>query len=733
MQQMYDLCFKELDSYKVFSGIVPEVLDKIADSVPNKIIPRRMLLTIAVSELMTFVSHFRRNIRHPNDSLIPTNSIAFSISKSGSGKDSSVQYTRKCFQSGYDKLAELMKYRAHESAKKKAMDEGEESPNNWEVYKQYYRVPPPLFAAPSTAEGFVQHLNDLDKLGIGAGHIYSGEIGSELAGSKVIDHNIQFLAETYDEGNKEQKIIKNREEQSAALKNFPVSALFVGSQDNILYDTDIKHKFKREFATKLARRSFFNFNPEISTYPTYKSLDHMIKAERDIEESSKVSRYFVNQAIDTITTYHIPHIGKPLEVTQKVMDMFKVYRYYNHEKATRIGNHYPLSQLVRTHLQWKAFKLSGALAFIRCSETIELEDYLAAISFIELLDSDMIAFESELIKQPHELFASFMQSMVEDNKTICSLHMLKKFGFISGSGSSKAKLAELVSFVSSYDDTGIYTVLNDGIKYEKIILTSIIGLSYLPLSGTKEYRATNCASGYTHITCSFEDIANMLQLDCAYAPFDFKDGTRAKENISSGCKVLVLDIDNSHITDEECHYILQNYNHHIARTFDPDNAFKFRVIVELDSELNIEDKLWKGFTKSVSTYLGLTSDSLPKSQIFFSYANRNILSVTNKNTISIRDHILIATGTAESTEVVNLTPSQRKVMLDDPLSTFHYAFEAKQGEGSVSLIRAAKHARDLGMSKEHIIELINEINEYWVTPMDQDRFNRTILSQINRW
>ena len=70
------------------------------------------------------------------------------------------------------------------------------------------------------------------------------------------------IIELINERSKEVKIIKARENQSKEVKNLPVSALFMGSQDNLLYDDAIKRKFKTEFTTKLARRSFFIFANE---------------------------------------------------------------------------------------------------------------------------------------------------------------------------------------------------------------------------------------------------------------------------------------------------------------------------------------------------------------------------------------------------------------------------------------------------------------------------------------
>jgi len=729
-----DLLKQELDKHNVFSSQLPSVLTALADAIPITTITHRMKLTFAVAELMLFASQFRRNILHWNNSLIPINAITFGLSKSGDGKDSGVNAIRKCFQSSYDRINSNRKELAHSQAKAKAALEGLENPNEWNIYKEFYNAPQDLFLAPGTVEGFIAHLNQLDDAGIGAGFLYSGEIGSQLMTSGTIIHNIEFLAEVYDEGKREAKIIRSKENQTKAIKNLPVSAVFVGSQDNILFEHDVKKKFRTEFSTKLARRSFFNYNHEKVVQPTYTSIATFLADERKREDAARLACTRLDIKFLDISNYHLERLAKPITFSNEAMDLFLLYRRYNTEVANTIKRQYPISKIVRTHLQWKAFKLAGALAMYNKHEEVTKQDYIDAVTFVELLDKDMMVFEQELTKDPYELFISYMHQAEEDGKAFCNIHVLKKMGYIAGTSNVVTRMKELVQFAASADNSGIYTVTDNGIQYDKIIKTNATGVSYLKVTGTKEQRAVQCATGYTFGEFTFSALSQMLQGDFAYTPFNFKDGIRGKDNIISGCKWIAFDIDKSDITDEECHRILANINHHIVRTSDPDNAFKFRILLELDSYVDIEDKLWKDFTASIAKYLSITADPLPKAQIFFSYAGRTVMSVTDKQPIEVRDHLLQAHSLTESkVEPTRLTTKQKQSQLADPLTTFNYAFEAEPGGRSLSLIRAAKHARDLGQPNDDIIALMHSINNYWQFPLDQEELDRTILSQIRRW
>ncbi|OCR88089.1 hypothetical protein CFT13S00388_02680 [Campylobacter fetus subsp. testudinum] len=735
---MIDLIKKELDKRHFFNTPIPKFLSELIDTIPNNGIDNKMKLTIAISEIILFASQFRRNILHWNGSLIPINAITFCISASGTGKDSSVNAIRRNFSLGYEIINNRRRYLAISRAKKSAKSKKQAHSDDEEVYMKFYEAPMPLFTSPSTNEGYIQYLNTLDNDGIGAGYIYSGEIGAELLTSSVIISNLQLLAELYDEGKKEVKVLKDKEKQSQEIKNLPVSSLFMGSSENILFDDSVKRKFKTEFTTKLARRSFFNFNFNVPEQKEYKSVDEYLKEETYLEDKAKnLSDKFKTEFKELALT-QIPSIGKPITVSKEVRDLVTLYKKYNSELSDSIKRQYPITKLVRAHMHWKALKLSGALAFIKGNEEISSEDYKQAVFFTEMLAEDMLSFETELIKEPYELFVSLVHQILENNRCFVDIHNLKKLGYIQGSNNITNKIKELVTLASSFDTSGIYKPLDNGIEFTLIIKTNVLGVSFIPVTGSKDDRKVQCSSKFQYAETNFKALGDMLKGDYAYSPFKFKDGIRSKENVISNCKWIALDIDDSLFTDIQMHEILSNFNHHIVRTSDKSNAHKFRVLLELDAYVDLDDRAYKSFIRSIAKYLSLNADILPKSQIYFSYSDREILSVTNKEPIETREHLLEAYSASNTSsnplnDISKLSDMQKKTLLQDPLDTFRYAFEAKAGEGSVSLIRAAKHARDLGMSKDEILNLMEEINDYWSYPMERVRFENTILNQIRNW
>ena len=754
---MLELTKKYLDERGAFSKSQSPIISKIADTIPFATVPDRMKLTIAVSELMTFASQFRRNIQHWDGTPVPINSISFVVTGSGDHKDSSVRAARKCFALGYNDIRERIATLAKVEAARKAKEAGESDA------KPFYKEPAPIFMSPTTGPGLIQHINDIAEHPIGAGLLYAGELGDELATNGDILENIKTLAEVYDVGEKEVKYTKGVDSRSSEIKGQPVSAFFVGSPAYILYDEAVKKKFQIAFMSKLARRSFFCYIPESLAEPEFESIEDFLASDNGSDYHAISLQESIASEMKQITQYQLTKAGELLPIDKAVVDMFKVYKRYNKEVSISSLAPASVSALVRKHLQWKALKLAGALALIYCSDSITLDHYVEAIRFCESLSIDMELFELELNKLPYERFADYMQSSVDavTGEASIDIHNLKKKGFIASTANAKTRLKELITPAAVYDKLGIYTVSDDGvyIHYKRIQRTDSLLVSVKPINNDKLFAAIRAGAGPDTIRdiksflaasatygfecepATFADLSQLLQGNFAYSPFQFRDGVRGKANIISGAKWVVLDIDSSLITAKEAHLLLSDINHHIALGSDCNNEYKFRVLIELDSIVDVDSIVWRNFYTAIADDLALTVDPLPQSQIFFSYwendSTREVLSVTDASPISVRDYLMKAHEASEnapSTVAKNLSDAQKRALIANESVTFAPAFNAADGEGSRKLIWAAKYAYfDLGMPKDDVIALVRRINDYWLYPIDESRLQITILNQLLRW
>jgi hypothetical protein len=732
MEETKKLLKDYIDARTKGIGSFPQIVQAGINTIAGEI-PFKLKLAITLSELVTFSSHLRKPIELYDGTLVPTNAIVFALSASGTSKDKSLNAIRKSLSKGYDQIEACRKDYARTKAEQRAILEGEKK----EDWNKFYVSPKPLQAGLGTVEGLMHHFADISHNPIGAGSILSSEIGSELQGNSSMVDIIKTISVAYDLGNIPPKIVKSVENQTDSVKNLPVNALFFGSQEAILYNNDIKSKFKLVFNTQLARRSIFTFTPEVPPRVNVTSIDQLYElreAERKrVLMAQKAMNDLTDDLVETTTQ-------EPLKMTPEASKLFDVYMEYNSIVSDEQPGKFPISKLSRKHKQWLALKLAGSYAILEGNSEVDEKSYAYAINTVEMLSEDLSAFERELVKEPYEQLSDMCRFSASNGEFFVSLHELRKMSYITGSGVSGPKVAELCTLANSYDENGSYTVVDGGMQYNELIKTDTVGVSFKIFETSKvgqelkDHMSINSFSGYEFYETNFEELSSLLEENAVYSSFAFKNGDRKKENLYGGTKFVILDVDKSMLTDVEAHTLLDGYNHYVVRTSDPNNEMKFRVIMELDSIVDIDERTWKAFLEEIAQELGLIVDILPQSQIFLSYAGRDILKCLNGKCLSTKNLLeRAAKRVVDKPKPANQQPpAVKKQALLDPKETFFYAFEAEKGQRSVLMYRALAHAIDLGADADYVSNLAYEINNYWVSPMEESRLKRTLIDPALR-
>lgn len=712
----------KLDAY-------PDIIRKGMDTIQGNI-PFKLKLAIVLSELIAFSSHLRKPIKLHDGTIVPCNAIVFALAGSGLSKDKSLNAVRKSLSYAYSQIEDQRKDYAREKAESTAMLEGDEA-ENW---AKYYRAPKPLQAGLGTVEGLMHHFAEIAENPMGAGSIMSSEIGSELQNNGSMVDIIKTISVAYDLGNVPAKIVKSHENQTAGIEGLPINALFFGSHEALLYDNQIKAKFRLVFNTQLARRSLFTFTPEAPAKLEITAIDELWE-NRDAERA-RVCK--AQEELDDITRELVgTTTHEPLTIHADTQRMFDVYLEHNLLVADDMPNKFPIAKLSRCHKQWLALKMAGNYAVLDGSEEVTETHYCYAINTVELLANDLSNFEYELVKEPYEQLSDMCKHHAKDGEFFLTLHELRKLSYVTGTGSSKSKVEELCTLAGSYDSEGVYAFLDGGILYTKLVKTDIVGVSYkifedidkLPHKKLKDHMNRNSTDGYEFFETNFEDLGNLLEENVVYSCFQFKDGVHLKENLFGGTKFAILDIDKSVITDVEAHSLLEEYNHFIARTSDPDNEFKFRVLIELDAVVNVDAITWKAFIQEIAAELGLIVDPIPQSQIVLAYKDRTVLKQLEGkllNSKTMLDRAVIAAK--DRPKAPNTIPTKEKTSkLADPRTTFAFAFECEAGERSNKIYRALALAIDYGADAEYIENLAIEINNYLSNSMEETRLQRTLI------
>lgn len=269
------------------------------------------------------------------------------------------------------------------------------------------------------------------------------------------------------------------------------------------------------------------------------------------------------------------------------------------------------------------------------------------------------------------------------------------------------------------------------------------------ISYLKQVISYEAVYGFQYDEVSFEQLSNILSNDYGFTPFKYaleKDAIynkekhphawgriRGRNNVNNQISWLCLDIDDTTITDEEMHYILGNLNHHIARTSNKDNPYKYRIIIQLSKTIVIDELHWKPFIKAVANHLGFKVDILGRSQVFYGYKGRKVYSTIDRDSLEPSRYLKIA-----HTKVTALLEKQANAVpkgiadkaLNQPYSTFSFAYESLEGEGTTAMLGAIAKAKELGASREYIIDLLHSINNFWDHSMPVNRLQATVMSAI---
>lgn len=724
----------ELEKYGCFDyNNIPKILVDLSNEIPNTI-PYDFRLFMALSHLVSYVSVFKRKILF-NNLFYTINIFSTGFMRSGNGKDTSNNILKKIFAPYYENIIKEIECVFTKEAISKAQEDGKAMATSNKVYSKYMCSIPEMVATISTSEGLIRNLNILDDLEIGSILLYSSEFSNELSTNRDIDNFLTTCSELFDTGEKNVKLLKDINNQGKAVRNMPVNLILLSSYDQLLLDLSLKEKFKSRLKSQLARRGFIY----------YPNREEEINGKNTINITNSGSgssiRYFGENPItenlyeNVLQTIYSSKKILPLQLDKEALEIYLKYFQYCDEAASEINS--IINGISYLHIKnafSRALKISGAFAIINGKDSIEKEEIVQAIAITERFAKRVRYMEEDFKKDGKDLLHQYVLDEFKktDSKVTISPKDIKTLGALESLNNIDYSLKNLCKIMNSSFKEAVYSTKNS--MLEVILLKKneekIFNCSVLKRDFSKELSFNKCNSGFTSVKCSFKDLSKVLCNNTAFTPMTFKGGVRSNDNIIGEVSWIALDKDKGSLTDENIHSILRDINHHIARTSDPDNPTKFRILIEISSPIDVNKINYSNFIKSISDYIGVEVDILPKSQIYYGYKDRSVLSVTDKHPLEVRNHLLNSTSTKNILSIY--TDKEKKDLIKNYRDTFSYAFDAADGEGSISLYKAYRHAKDLGMSAEEIVNLILEINDYWVKPMDSYRLENTIINQIKK-
>jgi len=692
MSTRLKLAKDELDRLFVFgkyeNKVMKDMVYILGDDVPDS-----MARAIANFTMSSFIGHFHTKLELAPDNRVPLNTIGFILAKSGARKTSSVTRLEKTIQPGLDVINGWRDVKAQEFALR----------NDLPVPKLN-----PLSNALATEAGMIKRLNDFKKEGLGLPSMFVDEISTELATNQDLVPNIKLIAQLFDEGNMKSKPLKDSENQSDEVVGMGMSALFIGSEYGILEDEGILEKFNLEFISKLSRRCFFVYPEFEDGTEEVENIDILLEQIKKSKTESVDVQMEVGGLTQKIALALVKNDLNIIHMTEETERANEIYKIYCEEKSKLLAK----EQLVleQQHRHWKALKLAGVYALFNLHSKIQLEDLKEAIFAVESIADDLSRF---LVKAERMSYEKLVDHFMEGQSSL-NVHEVVKRKWIK----HIRELDDLIRTANSkLRGIGKIEVIEEEIKYEEFKVTEGVACSYKVCTGTKDERRYKVKDGYKHSRAAFEGMAKILSNDTAYCAFEFRDGIRGRENIIGGCDFLVLDIDDTDISDTECSDFLADYNHIVCRTSDKANPYKYRIVLSTDIQINVTNEQWPMLMKNVASHIGMEIDILPKAQIFFGYADRNPIVNTDGEDFPVSE--LISSLREPEATIAKLPKEQLSKAWENRLQLFEWFYNSAQegdptahGHTHNTLWMATRNMAERGLDFETSLAIMWDIHEF---------------------
>ncbi len=604
-----EICRGELMKAGAFNLHTNKVVQKLVSTL-DKNTPQHMAEAISIYSLGAFINSFNCKIKLGCNDTFPMSLIFLILAKSGSNKTSSINKTTQAFSNGYEML---------DAYRKMLLEEKLESSTGETVNGIILN---PIQIKLGTAPGLIHAMNKFQDETLGAPAIVVDEFATELKTSLYFEESVGIIAEVFDNGNLPSRAMKSHEAQSRPVKGMAVTVIFIGAEFQLINDSELLSKLESEMVTKFSRRSFFIYPDfEIVTKTSIDVKDLLRKeyakeenVDEVLEEVRLLSSHIAKRFIDANQDVNM------IDIEDDARDLYVIYKTYCNEKALLLED--GKLELEQKDRHWRAIKLAGVFAIANQHEQIMKQDLLEAISFAESLVGYMENFTEKSKELPHEKLVNICTS----TNNVPSPHKIIKMGLAS----NEKELKELFQFANSKlnDSKSGYIVRDSDTEmmvYKKYEESNLVGLSYKMSEGTKEERKYSLTNGYKYREDKFESVSKIMSNDTAYAAFEFKDGTRGKNNIIGKTNLIILDIDESDYEDIDVSGMLVDYKHIICRTSNAENPYKFRIALQSDIMIDLDSQYWGSLLTLIGKDLGLTVDKLAKSQVYYGYANRKPL------------------------------------------------------------------------------------------------------------
>lgn len=421
-----------------------------------------------------------------------------------------------------------------------------------------------------------------------------------------------------------------------------------------------------------------------------------------------------NRLVDIVDKYN----GKSIPLSNEASVYYEEYEAQCKLNSEQCGKFEIYNQVCMQNKHWIALKISGLLAMLDLSNTVELSHYLQAVKIVD----DSYSYMQQLTKR-EEKYELIVEWLTE-----------------TGNSESEYTLTQSLPFYKEVKNKKSFWDLAKGYAYENNITLMIEDKRNITFYQAKAKKKTNLEEPllfsysmdiardyYSNDSITWKDFHKVMQKDgVCYSAHTFKDGHRNNDNAIEGFELLMLDVDSGTPLDI-ARLLLDNYTYLIATTKSHNKEKKgvvcdrYRIILPMKNRLELSKEQYTKFMTNLMEDMPIELDPACKDAARFYYGASGEYWYNEGELFDADKYI---PNTQEEEQYIK----QGKTLAKGNISGIsQYIIRNESNGRNSSLIKLALLLARNGYRENELKEEILRVNKQFNNPLSESELERTIL------
>ena len=664
-------------------------------------------------------SMMRTNVMIGDEMIIPVNMYAVNLAPSGSGKGHSIAIIEdeiiNSFRQRFldDTFVQMAKKRLTVIANQRAIrDQSCPDTELERVQAEFEELGVLLFSFDSgTSAAIKQMRTKLLMAGAGSMNLEIDEIGSNMTGNTEVLNN---YLELFDTGKIKQKLTKNTRDNVRSEDLFgptPTNMLLFGTPTKLLNGSRIEDEFYEMLEIGYARRCFFGFSRYRKASKGQTAQDMY-----NLYHDPTISLYLTQLSDRLGMLADGASFGQTIRMKHDVLLQLYDYRIHCQKSADKLSEFEDVRKAEISHRYFKVAKLAAVYAYIDKVIWISPDHLKNAIAMAE---QSGVALDGILNRdRPHVKLAKYITGI---GKEMTQADLTDDLPFYKGTEQDKREMMNLAIGYGYKNGMYIKIELLDDIQFISGKKVDPTDLDKLKVSYSK-----NITAGYYNDVIRWDQYHALVENQgYHWVNHHLKNGYRDNEHVIPGADVIVLDVEHS-IDVDTARLLLKDYTFLIHTTKrHTDKAHRYRIIIPLDHQVELNPKEYAGFMKNIYEWLPFDVDTATHDRCRKWLANKG-KHWYNKGLLLDTLQFIPKTKKAEDRKQILAGQTNLNALERWSIN------QAGEGNRNHTLARYAFTLVELGHDFETIRSKVMDMNSKLEDPLDEAEIHSTILQSVNK-